>query len=81
MASKIRPHNFGDKLLPTESLVTVYFIDSELKSAEEMDFLIVPGVSEADIKDYARAWAKDELDPTQWDTMKIGMPSCGVVRH
>lgn len=75
----VREHNFGDKLSPKEFIVTAYFVDSEFSSSEEMDFIVTPGTSQAEVKEFARAWAERELNPDMWDRINLGQPSVPMV--
>lgn len=77
----VREHNFRDKVEPGDRLVTAYYIDSEMKSAEEMDFLVRPLTSDAKVREFCLAWAAENLDPNYWDRLELGQPSCGTVSY
>lgn len=72
----VRPHESGDKLRPQEFIVTAYYWTGEW--AEEMDFVVAPGTSQAAIREAAEEYAKENLDPV-WDRITFGQPSCGMV--
>lgn len=87
-SKRIRPHNTGDKIEPQEIFITAYYVykigvdekNEPVYDAEEMDFLMVSGTSQADLKDYAQAWAEENLTPG-WERIEFGQPSCGLVRY
>lgn len=73
----VRPHDSGDKLSPQEFIVTAYYwLDGW---AEEVDFIITPGTSEAAIREVAEEYASEHLDPNGWEKITFGQPSCGMV--
>jgi hypothetical protein len=75
-------HGFDTEIMATERLVTAYYVykyeDPESTWAEEMDFLITPGISQADMNDFATKYGEDNLEPG-WVEIQWGQPSCGTV--